>query len=118
MGQARRESSEKREVKWREAVACQAASGLTVREFCEQNGLREPSFYAWRRTLQERDAQRQANEATGPAFLPVKLAPPNALPAPGFALEFPSGRILRLPESLSIERLAAIVRAIEGEVAP
>jgi len=32
-------------------------SGLSVRAFCEQQDLSQPSFYAWRRTLAERDAQ-------------------------------------------------------------
>ncbi len=31
-------------------------SGLTIRAFCEQHHLSQPSFYAWRRAIQQRDA--------------------------------------------------------------
>ncbi len=118
-----RRNAEK-EIVWRETLANHAASGLSVREFCRQHGLREPAFYFWRRTL----AQRETNQPTGdaamqsqPAFVPVKVVAASgpASPAPGgFVLELRSGRALRLPESISVERLAAIVRAIESEVSP
>jgi len=42
---------------WRRAVRQQAASGLGVRAFCRERSLSEASFYAWRRTLAERDAE-------------------------------------------------------------
>ena len=48
--------SAEREAFWRSEVARQAASGVSVRRFCKERGLSEPSFYAWRRTLQERDS--------------------------------------------------------------
>ncbi len=31
-------------------------SGLTIRAFCERHHLSQPSFYAWRRAIQQRDA--------------------------------------------------------------
>jgi hypothetical protein len=40
---------------------------LSVRAFCDQHGLCQPNFYAWRRTLAQRDAEVQ--------FVPVRLAP-------------------------------------------
>ena len=33
----------------------QAASGLSVREFCKQERLTESQSYAWRRTIGQRD---------------------------------------------------------------
>jgi len=114
--------SAEREAKWREIIARQAASGLSVREFCQRDGLREPSFYGWRRTLAQRDAE--AAGADRPAFLPIRLPTTSVTPSAAnaassaFALELRGGRTLRLPESLSVERLAAIVRAIEQEVSP
>ena len=41
---------------WRRMVRQWRGSGLSVRAFCEEHGLSEPSFYAWRRTLAARDA--------------------------------------------------------------
>lgn len=115
-----------REKAWRETIARQSASGLTVREFCRREGLPEPSFYSWRRILAERDSAAarpasDANDVGQPAFVPLSLiaAPGPASSAPGgFTLELRGGRTLHLPESTSPERLAAIVRAIESEVAP
>jgi transposase len=40
-------------------------SGLTVRAFCARHHITQPSFYAWRRELQQRDA------AT--TFVPVQV---------------------------------------------
>ncbi|HEX4000847.1 MAG TPA: hypothetical protein VHX65_20030 [Pirellulales bacterium] len=45
-----------RERFWREALAQFGGSGLSVREFCRREKLGEPLFYAWRRTIAERDA--------------------------------------------------------------
>lgn len=37
---------------WRGVIAEQKRSGLSVRAFCAQRGVREPSFYAWRKRLE------------------------------------------------------------------
>ena len=47
------------ETRWREILERQAGSGLSVRSFCAAEGVREPSFYAWRKRL----CSRQANGA-------------------------------------------------------
>lgn len=36
---------------WRRRVRAQRTSGLTVRVFCEWEGLPESAFYFWRREL-------------------------------------------------------------------
>jgi len=36
---------------WRERVAEQARSGLSVKQYCKKQGLTECSFYAWRKRL-------------------------------------------------------------------
>jgi hypothetical protein len=43
---ANRLRSEGKESFWREAIARQAASGLSVRAFCRRESPGEPSFYA------------------------------------------------------------------------
>jgi transposase-like protein len=42
---------------WRQILRRWQRSGLPVRAFCEEFGLAEQSFYGWRRTLRQRDAQ-------------------------------------------------------------
>lgn len=41
---------------WRELIAGQAVSGLSVRAWCLRHEVSEASFYAWRRELARRDA--------------------------------------------------------------
>src|SRR5438067_2248104 len=53
---------------WRRLVGQWRNSGLSVRAFCAQHGLAEPSFYTWRRTIAQRDAVSNA-----PVFLPVQV---------------------------------------------
>jgi hypothetical protein len=67
---------------WAERIAAQARSGVSVKQFCKEQGLTECSFYAWRKRLQEkgpvrfalveRRAQRQ--ERTVEAGLELVLA--------------------------------------------
>jgi transposase len=62
---------------WRRVLREFAGSGQSVRAFCRQRQLSEPSFYAWRRTLTRRDAAMQAATtaapAAAPAFVPIRL---------------------------------------------
>jgi len=67
---------------WAERIAAQQRSGISVKQFCKQQGLTEYSFYAWRKRLQEggpvrfalveRKARQQ--ERTAEAVLEVVLA--------------------------------------------
>ena len=38
---------------WAERIAEQQRSGITVKQFCQERGLTEYSFYAWRKRLKE-----------------------------------------------------------------
>jgi transposase-like protein len=38
---------------WRQVVAKQQQSGISVRAFCQQHGISEYSFYHWRKRLRE-----------------------------------------------------------------
>jgi transposase-like protein len=55
----------RKEQHWRRLIQLWKNSGLTVRAFCARHHITQPSFYAWRRELQQRDA------AT--AFVPVQV---------------------------------------------
>ncbi len=67
---------------WADRIAAQQHSGLSVKQFCKEQGLTEYSFYAWRKRLQEsgpvrfalleRSARRQ--ERTAEAALELVLA--------------------------------------------
>ena len=77
-GAAVRGRDPKKESFWRELLLRQSSSGLSVRCFCEREGLKETAFYFWRAGIRRRD--RQANDArkpgaAGPSFVELHAAP-------------------------------------------
>ena len=38
---------------WAERIAAQQRSGISVKQFCKEQGVSEYSFYAWRKRLRE-----------------------------------------------------------------
>ncbi len=63
---------------WREVLGRWRRSGLSVRAFCERQGLSEASLYGWRREidLRDREAGAAASAAAGAAgqlFVPVRI---------------------------------------------
>ena len=67
---------------WAERIAAQQRSGMSVKQFCNEQGLTEYSFYAWRRRLRESGTVRFAlversvrrQERTAEAALELVLA--------------------------------------------
>ena len=54
---------------WAERIAAQQRSGMSVKQFCKEQGLTEYSFYAWRKRLQEKGPVRYLLELQ-PEVLP------------------------------------------------
>ena len=67
-GQRRSESA------WREIVARQEQSGLTVAEFCEREGLKAASLYGWRVRLRQQDAGKRTVPAISKSAHPEKTS--------------------------------------------
>jgi hypothetical protein len=59
-----RAPDEQKEHQWRRWIAEWQASGMSVRAFCQRRRLTVARFYAWRRVLQRRAAEKSA-------FVPV-----------------------------------------------
>ncbi len=76
---ARKRSAEK-ESQWQDLVDRQAESGLSVRAFCEQEGVSEKSLYFWRRELPRRKrrkrqfARGKSSTTTAIDFIPVQVS--------------------------------------------
>jgi hypothetical protein len=117
-------------------------SGLTIRAYCDQHRLSEQSFYAWRRTLAERDRHAAKTRAHGapprssaarqdagpdaagpdaadrrPVFVPVHVvdsppAPTASTPAP-IEVVLTSGRVLRLVSGFDAGLLRQVLAVLE-----
>lgn len=76
---------------WRTTLREHAAGGQSVRAFCRERGLSEPSFYAWRRAIAQRD-RKPAGARTAAKAKFVELRPKHAPPArDGAPLEIVAG---------------------------
>jgi hypothetical protein len=63
---------------WREVLARLEASGLSVREFCLREGLKDWSVYDWKRRLR---APSQKQASSGQASTSRKQRPPPQSPS-------------------------------------
>jgi hypothetical protein len=52
--------AERKRSQWQQRVAEQERSGLSVRRYCEQQGLRESALYWWRKRLRTQEPVRFA----------------------------------------------------------
>ena len=79
---------------WTDRLARFPLSGLTPAQFCAQEGVSLPSFYAWRRRLAPQAASTppQPDGDPGPRLLPVRLPTGSA----AVELALPNGAVLRL----------------------
>ena len=106
MGRKQKRSAES---VWRDRLARFRKSNLTVAEFCQQEGVSDPSFYQWRKRFGQGDVRSKqlrrfsAPKAAQPPFVPV------AVPSSALAeIEFPNGVRIRVPAT-NVEALRAAI---------
>ena len=123
-----------REARWRELVREQSRSGWSVRQFCAVHGLRETSFYFWRRELQRRRQERsrsrhQSGECdfalppTDDRFLPIVVSPAPESSVAATSIEIVlADAVVRVPAGFDAESLTRVVHALRagavGEARP
>jgi transposase-like protein len=107
-----RERDRGKERYWRRMLRQWQRSGQRVRAFCSVHGLCEASFYAWRRTIQERDGHGWAGDPR-PAFVPVTLA----TVAASLEVVLADGRVVRVPAGFDAATLRQLL-AVLAEVPP
>jgi hypothetical protein len=106
MSKSRRNPDATRRV-WAERLDRFCRSGQTVAQFCAAEGVSEPSFYVWKRTLGVSPATSPA-----PAVVPIRLTPSPSLT--GIEVALPSGAVVRFPAGIRPEMIVAVVRGLEG----
>jgi transposase-like protein len=106
---------------WRRVVQEWRKSGLSVRQFCQLRDLSEASLYAWRRTLQQRDA-----EAVPTPFVAVRIVPEAIVAAAadadpsstGLELLLGCGRRLRVGPAFDASTLRRLLTVLDEEGRP
>ena len=101
-----RRRNPQREEFWRKTLAAWEKSGQSVRAFCAGRGLSEPSFYAWRRTLRERNPHPKA-APRALNFVPLRVVPDAVL-----EVVLPAGLVARVPAGADAVVVAALVTAL------
>ena len=102
----RREPAATRQ-RWAERLQRFRTSRMTVAQFCAQEGVSVPAFYASTRALRA-GTTADAPAPETPKLVPLRLAPA----APTLEVVLPSGAILRWSAELDPARLAALLRAV------
>ena len=119
---ASRQPDRAKERYWRQVIREWRRSDRTIRDFCDERGLSEPSFFAWRRTLAQRDAAKvrrpvrarlRQQQPQGPVFLPVRVVPPSAAgQATTIDVVLAHGRVVRVSahfDEATLRRLLTIL---------
>jgi transposase len=94
---------------WAERVERFRRSGQTVAQFCAAEGVSEPSFYVWKRTL----AAESGPPLPTPAIVPIRLTP-SPVPTAVIELSMPGGAIVRFPADIRADLLVAVLCGVEG----
>lgn len=101
---------------WRRRLRQQPDSGLTIRQFCQREGVSTVSFHAWKRRLALRAACPTAS-AGASVFMPVLVPTVQDRQPPGSAtlvtIQLANGGQILLPVSAGVE----LVREVVGTVA-
>ena|SRR5271165_2757692 len=97
---------------WRQMLRRWRRSGQGVRDFCREQGLSEALFYAWRRTIQQRDQQAQPKSLPElPAFVPVTIVPPT----PPLEVVLSRGRVVRITPGFDPATLRHLLAVLDEE---
>lgn len=102
---------------WRRMLRQWRRSGQSVRAFCAEHGLAEALFYAWRRTIQERDRETRGDAlrsrdhaacSVPPLFVPVTVAQTAA----SIEVVLARGHVVRVPpgfDPVTLRQLLAVL---------
>lgn len=111
------------ERRWRERLAEQVASGLSVREFCQSQGVAEPSFYQWRREIARRDRpesdQRSLHRPSMADFVTMHVVTGDDALIPSSEVTIEVGdATIRVRDGVDEETLGRVVRVLRREAMP
>ena len=95
-----------RDEDWRTRISAQERSGISVKQFCKQQGLTEQSFYYWRKRLQTPAPMR---------FALVEAEPRRGTAAhAGLELVLTTGEQLRISAGVDAATLRQVLEALRA----
>jgi hypothetical protein len=95
---------------WRMAIETWQSSGLSIRQFCKDEGLSEPQFYQWRKKLVCCGTEVAIQDDPGqPAFIEVAIPKNNDI---AMELLLASGNMLRIHPGTDIAILKDMLLAL------
>lgn len=113
---------------WRQVVKGQAGSGLSIRQYCADRGVSQPSFFAWRRELTRRDSatSKQGKSSLKRAkpkskrqppvpqrFAQLQIAPVELTGGACIEIVLPAGTRVRVPRGACPATLQNVLVALE-----
>ena len=101
---------------WQERLASREASGLSIDEFCADEGVSRSTFYRWAQRLKEgvpdvvkeEGASLTLADIAEPKFLPVSVT------ASPIEIELPNGGVVRLPVGVGQAVIVSVVEAVSA----
>lgn len=109
-----RERDGKREAYWRRMVRRRAASGMTIADFCEQEGLKTSTYHFWQRELRRRDEEEesQTTDSTIPAGLvPVQVVDDRGVSA-SVEVVAANGFVVRVGQDATIDQVRQVLQVV------
>src|SRR6516165_9737682 len=92
---------------WAERIAAQQRSGMSVKQFCKEQGLTEYSFYAWRKRIHEQGPVRFA-------LVERSARRPDRTTEPVLELVLATGERLRIGAGVDIATLRTVLDVLRG----
>jgi hypothetical protein len=128
-----KQPSQQKEELWRKRLAAQAASGMSIAQWCRQAGCSGSLFHYWKHALTGRDGRRPtpprarsvANSEARPgepAFAQVVIAPPgakrqlatSAAGEPAIEIVVSGSRVVRVGVGFDAATLTRVLAVLEG----
>lgn len=111
MGKEHKTDNEQQQF-WQMVIDTWQSSDLSVRQFCRQEGLSEPSFYSWRKKLTKCDEPEDSvpKEPASSDFIAVSLPETHSA---GLELILSSGNTLRIGSSVGSKALTRTISVLQ-----
>jgi len=121
MPRKRGDAPTEKELRYRELLAEQRASGLTLRAFARQHGMPETTLAWWKHTIARREARSKTTRSktagsktnwTSVSLVPVKVV--GSLPTATFVVHLRSGHSVRVEPGFDADELRRLVVTLEA----